>query len=318
MAETRVIGVDLGGTKILAGVINERLRVERSEYHPVRHDDQQALLNDIADRTRALIEHAPDARAVGFGIPCTIDRRTGKAVQAVNLPIADVPFAEHMRERLGLPTYIDNDANVAALAEQRAGAARGAEVALMLTIGTGIGGGIVIGGKPFRGSIGAGAELGHIVVDLDGPRCQGACPGRGCLEAIASGTALAREGMAAAARAPGSALGKALANGREITGKQVTAAARAGDATAIEVVREIGRRLGAGITGLVNAFNPEFVVIGGGVGAAGSLLLDPARAEVKARALPPGRDLVQIVPAAFGQNSGMIGAAIMALEESGE
>lgn len=317
MAETQVIGVDLGGTKLLAGVINERLRVERSEYHPVRHEDQQALLNDIAGRTRALIEHAPGVTAVGFGIPCTIDRRTGTAVQAVNLPLADVRFAEYMQERLGLPTYIDNDANVAALAEQRAGAARAAEVALMLTIGTGIGGGIVIGGKPFRGSVGAGAELGHIVVDLDGPRCQGACPGRGCLEAIASGTALAREGLAAAARAPDSELGRALANGQEITGKVVSAAAHAGDEGALGVLREIGRRLGAGIAGLVNAFNPEFVVVGGGVSAAGDLLLDPVRAEVKARALPPGRDIARIVPPAFGQNSGMIGAAIMALEGGG-
>ena len=144
----------------------------------------------------------PDVAAVGLGIPATIDRDRGVAVSAVNLPIHDMPIRDLVSERTGLPVFVDNDANVAALAEHLYGAARGAENAVMLTVGTGIGGGLILGGEVYRGSTGAGAELGHIVIDLDGPPCQGNCPGRGCVESLASGTALGREGRAAAERDP--------------------------------------------------------------------------------------------------------------------
>ena len=152
----------------------------------------------------------------------------------------------------------------------------------MLTVGTGIGGGLILNGEPYRGSTGAGAELGHFTIDIDGPRCQGNCPNSGCVETLASGTAIGREGRAAAEREPDSALGKLLAEGHAIDGRQVTEAAKAGDAAAIGVLDLIGGRLGVALAGLANIFEPEVIVVGGGVIAAGDLLLDPARRELAA------------------------------------
>jgi glucokinase len=315
MAAECVIGVDLGGTKLLAGVLDRDLGVHHRTHRVVRGLDQAELLDAIVATVQDARAAAPDeVAAVGFGIPCLIDQRHGMALMAVNLPLADVPFRDLMTERLGLPVQVDNDANAAALAEHRAGAAQGVDHAIVLTIGTGIGGGLILDGELYRGSIGAGAELGHITVDLDGPPCQGNCPNRGCLETLASGTALAREGWQIAEQRPDSALGRALAAGREVDGALVTELAHDGDAAAREAVALIGRNLGAGIAGLLNLFNPDVVVIGGGVLAAGELLLEPTRAEVAARALPPTRDHVRIVPAHFGAEAGMIGAGALALD----
>jgi glucokinase len=313
-----VIGVDLGGTKLLAGVVETGLGVQHRVQRNVAGLDQAALLDVTVDAVQeARMSAGGDVAAVGFGIPSLFDRRTGVAVIAVNLPLANVPFADVMAERLGLPVFVDNDANAAALAEHRAGAARGAREAVVLTIGTGIGGGLILGGELYRGSIGAGAELGHTVIDLGGPPCQGNCPGRGCVEVLASGTALAREAERLAAERPSSGLGRALASGRELAGPLVTELAHDGDDAAIEAVTTIGTNLGVAITSFVNIFNPEVVVVGGGVIAAGELLLGPARAVVAERALSPSRDVVRIVAARFGVEAGMIGAAALALEGLG-
>jgi glucokinase len=228
--------------------------------------------------------------------------------------LTNIPFAAVMQERLGLPVFVDNDANVAMLAEHRAGAAQGALEAVLMTIGTGIGGGLIVGGRLRRGSIGAGAELGHVVIEMDGPRCQGNCPNRGCVEALASGTALAREATRLAREHPESGLGRALSSGRDLAGPLVTELAHDGDTAAIEALRLIGTRLGVAIASLVNIFNPEVVVIGGGVIAAGELLLGPARRQIAERALPPSRDEVRLVAARFGVEAGMIGAAALALD----
>jgi glucokinase len=226
----------------------------------------------------------------------------------------DIMVADVMAERVGLPVFVDNDANLAALAEHRAGAARGCSEAVVLTIGTGIGGGLILRGQPYRGAIGAGAELGHMVIDLNGPPCQGNCPNHGCLESLASGTALAREALRIARERPDSGLGRALANGRELEGPLVAELAHDGDVAAIDAIELIGSRLGVAIASFVNIFNPEVVVIGGGVVGAGELLLSAARSEMLRRALPPSRDLVEIVPAAFGVEAGMIGAAALAFD----
>jgi glucokinase len=218
-----------------------------------------------------------------------------------------------MTKQLGLPVYMDNDANVAALAEFLFGAGRGSRNVVMLTIGTGIGGGLILDGEIYRGSIGAGAELGHIVVQEDGPPCQGNCPNHGCVETLASGTAIAREGRAAAEREPNSALGKALAQG-PIVGKTVTDLAMKGDALAGEVVAEAGKHLGVALASLANIFDPDVIVVGGGVSVVGDLLLDPAREELQSRALPP-MNKVPVQLAQLGPEAGMIGAAAMALIE---
>ncbi|MGO9976603.1 MAG: ROK family protein [Solirubrobacteraceae bacterium] len=316
MPSRRVIGVDMGGTKLLAGVVDGTLSVHHRVQRTVVGLDQSAVLETVIEAvTEIRARAAEEIEAVGFGIPCLFDRRTGRAVVAVNLALADINFADVMAERLGLPVFVDNDANTAMLAEHRAGAARGASEAALLTIGTGIGGGLLLGGRVYRGAIGAGAELGHMVIDMDGPRCQGNCPNRGCVESLASGTALAREARRIASEHPDSGLAQAVAAGREPTGPLVTELAHDGDESAIEALALIGSRLGVALASIVNMLNPEVIVIGGGVIAAGEFLLAPARAEVAARALPPSRDYVRIVAARFGVEAGMIGAAALAIDE---
>ena len=318
MPDPWVIGVDVGGTKLIAGAVDRDLQVHHRIQRPAPSRDQAAVFDGLARAVADVqAEAAREIAAVGFGIPCMIDRRRGVAVMSIHLPLDEVPFAALMGERLELPVFADNDANLAMLAEHRAGAARGANHAVMLTLGTGIGGGLIIDGELYRGSVGAGAELGHMVIDENGPPCQGNCPNRGCLEVMASGTALAREGLRVAEEIPGSALGRALAAGREITGMMVTELAHDGDPESREAVEVIGTHLGVGICSLVNIFNPEVVVVGGGVIAAGELLLEPARRVVAERALRPARDLVRIERAAFGAESGMVGAAALALEGIG-
>jgi glucokinase len=315
MPGRRTIGVDMGGSKLLAGAVDSGLSVHhRAQRSFTRHDVSYLFdtVVDAVEETRA--GAGREVTAVGFGIPSLIDQRTGTAVVAVNLPLKNVMFGDVMAERLDLPVFVDNDANLAALAEHRAGAARGCNEAVVLTVGTGIGGGLILRGELYRGAIGSAGELGHVVVDLNGPPCGPNCPNHGCVEAMASGTALAREALRVARERPRSGLGRALAEGRELAGPLVTELAHDGDEAAIETIATIGRYLGVAITSLVNTFNPEVVVIGGGVMGAGELLLGPVRAEVATRALPPSRDLVEIVPAAFGVEAGMIGAAALAFD----
>jgi glucokinase len=315
MAADCVIGVDLGGTKVLAGAVDAEQQVHHRSQRRVRDLEQVELLEAITEAVEEARAAAPTApEAVGFGIPSLIDQEHGTAVMSVNLPIADMAFRDVMSERLDLPVFMDNDGNVAALAEHRYGAARGARYSLMLTVGTGIGGGLILGDELVRGATGSGAELGHMVIDQDGPPCQGNCPNRGCLEAVASGTALMREARELAPERPGSAIEKVVAEGRELTGPLVTELAHDGDAAAREVITMIGTRLGVGIANYVNIFNPEVVVIGGGVIAAGDLLLQPARDEVAVRALRPNKDIVRVVPAHFGNEAGMLGAAALAFD----
>lgn len=318
MAGPCVIGVDLGGTKLSAGAIDGGLSVHvRVQRQAPLHGAGAVLdaLVETVEQVRA--QSAVEIEAVGFGVPCLIDQRRGVAVMAVNLPLSDVPLRVLLAERLGLPVFVDNDANAAILAEHRAGAARGARQAAMLTLGTGIGGGLILNGELYHGAVGAAGELGHMVIDADGPPCQGSCPNRGCLESLASGTAMGREGLLAARQAPDSGLGQALSAGREITGALVTELAHDGDRAAREVVALIGTRLGVGIANLVNIFNPEVVVVGGGVIAAGELLLEPAREVMVTRALRPSRDDVRVTRAHFGAEAGMVGAAALALDGIG-
>lgn len=314
MPPRRVIGIDAGGTKLLGGVIDEELVVHHRVHRSWRGADRQETLDIIVDAVEEVRAAAPDVKAVGLGIPALVERETGVSRWSTHLPLEQVPVRDLMSERLGLPVEVDNDANAALIAEHRRGAARGARHAVLLALGTGIGGALLLDGRVYRGADGFGAELGHMVVDVDGPDCQGACPGRGCLEVLASGTAIGAAGEDAARSWPDSELGRRLATGREVTGPMVTELAHAGDEAARDVLAEIGRRLGAGITSIVNALNPELVVIGGGAVAAGDLLLDPARAVLAERGLPPSRERVRIVPTHFGDESGMLGAALLALD----
>jgi len=314
MSSTEAIGIDLGGTKMLLGVLDPDSKVAWGSRERSTGQGEEELVELLVREVEEARAARSGVAAIGMGIPATIDHERGLAISAVNLPIEDLPIRDLVVERTGLPTFVDNDANVAALAEHRFGAARGTENAVMLTIGTGIGGGLILGGEIYRGSTGAGAELGHMAIQMDGPGCQGNCPNRGCVEALASGTALGREGRAAAESEPDSVLGKLLAEGNEIDGKAVTVAAQSGDETAIGVFDLVGSRLGVALASFANIFEPEVIVVGGGVIAAGELLLEPARAELRARALRP-MNATPVVAAELGEDAGMIGAAAMARVE---
>jgi glucokinase len=310
---TETIGVDLGGTKVQVGVLAgvETLWESREGS---REQSQDELVELIVREIEAARAAHPAAAAVGLGIPATINQARGEAIAAVNLPLVELPIRDLISARVGLPVFLDNDGNVAALAEHLYGAARGKPTMVMLTIGTGIGGGLILEGRIFRGATGAGAELGHVVIQADGPPCQGNCPNHGCVESLASGTALGREGRAAAESAPDSAIGKLLAEGVAVDGLAVTEAALAGDETSIGVFDLIGSRLGVACASFANIFEPEAIVIGGGVIAAGDLLLDPCRKEVRERALTP-MNQTPILEATLGNDAGMIGAAALARTE---
>jgi glucokinase len=290
----RVIGVDLGGTKILAGLARGDGSIERRLERPTPLGSQDELLQGIDEAVDDLL--TADVQAVGFGIPTRVDHRTGRSAAAVNLPLGELDFAARMRERFGLPVGVDNDGNAAALAEWRFGAGRGTRDMVMLTLGTGVGGGVVFDGRLFRGW----AELGHIVVEHDGPPCQGSCTGRGHLEALTSGHAATRR--AQEAFGPG------------VDAHDLVRLADGGDPRARGILDGIGRRLGSGIGSLVNVFNPERVVVGGGFAAAGELVLQPAREVVAREALSPAGAEVRIVQAELGAEAGLIGAVLLALD----
>jgi glucokinase len=314
MPPRRVIGIDAGGTKLLGGVVDEDMVVHHRVHRTWRGADLSETLDIFTEAVEEVRGAAPDVDAIGFGIPALVERETGVSRWSNHLPLDGVPFRDLMSERVGLPVFLDNDGNASMLGEARSGAAAGTRHAVMVLLGTGIGGGLWLNGDVYRGASGLGAELGHAVLRLHGPECPGACPGIGCFEALVSGNAIGREGMRMAEARPDSALGRRFAADREIDGGIVTELAHDGDPEAREVLHLIGERLGFGLVGLVNTFNPEVIVIGGGAVRGGDLLLDPARAVIAKHALPPTREAVRVVPAHYGDEAGMIGAAVMALE----
>jgi glucokinase len=230
--------------------------------------------------------------------------------------VEGIPLKDELEPRIGLPLTLENDANAAAWGEFRFGAGSEVDHLVFVTLGTGVGGGVISHGVLLRGAQGSGGELGHVTIQATGPRC--ACGNRGCLEALASGTAISRRARELASEHPDSALGR-LAVKRKVLGEDVTRLAREGDELALTVLEESGRWLGIGLAGFVNIFNPEVAAVGGGVMAAGELILEAAREEVHLRARPPSRDLVEIKEASLGPKSGLLGAAALARDPfSGE
>jgi glucokinase len=288
MKVNRVIGVDLGGTKILAGVIDRDGTVHETVERPTVTTSQAALLDELAELVGTL--PAAGVGAVGFGVPARVDQQTGVTLGAVNLPLREVDFRGEMQRRLDLPVAIENDANAATYAEFTLGAGRAVSDLMMLTLGTGVGGGIVSGGRLFRGW----AELGHVVIVEDGEPCQGACSGRGHIEAYCSGRAadrLARRVLGPAA-----------------TAHELVAARH-------PALEEIGHHLGVAIGSLVNIFNPQMFVVGGGFGvAAFDLLMPAARLAVLTEALAPAGQQLELRPAELGAKAGLIGAGLVAFE----
>ncbi|HEY5388399.1 MAG TPA: ROK family protein [Thermoleophilia bacterium] len=327
--ERTVIGVDIGGTKIAAALLRGRLPQGASGTPTARETpevlDRFTMLTDVTS-VRACIdgvvaciadlEHGSGrVEGIGVGVASMVDFAAGNVVESVNLPLVDVPLRDLLEQRFGVPVVIDNDATAAAIGEHTFGAGAGAGEMLMLTLGTGVGGGIICGGRPYRGVSGAAAELGHIIIDVNGPKCPANCPNYGCLEAYVAGPAMAAAAAAAAAAQPASALGRALAAGNAVDSRLLTRLGLEGDAGAVAVLARLGEYLGAGLVTLVNIFNPEVIVVGGGAAAAGELLLEPARRVLQTRGSRPARDQVRVVPAVLGPDAGFIGAVALALVE---
>ncbi|MEZ5101405.1 MAG: ROK family protein [Thermoleophilia bacterium] len=312
MTSPRVIGVDLGGTKLLAGVVDRAGVVLERTLRETDVSSPGALLAQLDEAIAELAANGVDA--IGLGLPAIIDQRRGAPVSATNVPLGGIDLRARMEQRFGVPVGVENDANAAALAEHRFGAGRGVRDMVMVTLGTGIGGGLILGGRLYRGARGVAGELGHVVVDLDGPPCQGDCPGHGHLEVLASGTAADALAQATATRHPGGDLGRAAAAGRHVDARLAVELAAAGDGDARRVIGTVAERLGQGLVGLVNTFDPEVVVLGGGFARAGELLFEPIRAIVRAQAMPLVRDEVRILPATLGVEAGLVGAGVVGFE----
>jgi glucokinase len=308
------IGVDVGGTKVAAAAVRGTTLVERHE-RPTVLTSGTLLVDEIVRAAQHVIEAAGTPVAVGVGVPSQIDFASGRVASSVNIPLEGFNLREELGDRLGLPVYVDNDANVAALAEAYLAEGGPARFLVMYTMGTGVGGGIVIDGHVFRGATGLGAELGHVVVDANGPECPGNCPNHGCMEALCSGLALERDATLLARRKPDSPLGRIVAEHGKVTGRATVAAARDGDPDALELLEGLGTWLGVGISNAINIFEPEAVVVGGGLSAAGDLFMPRAIEEARSRALPAGVPNVRIELARGGPAAGVIGAALLAVRE---
>jgi glucokinase len=311
-----VIGVDLGGTKLALAVLQGG-ELGDSVVAPTDCSSSGALVDQLVEMIQSA--RVSDLDAVGVGVPSVVDFDTGTVVSSVNVPLADVPLRQVLCDRLGLQVFVDNDATVAALAEAHDEHLRlVAHNLVLLTIGTGVGGGIVLNGRIYRGTTGGAGELGHTIigVDLDQPVLEAVrFPQPGSLESAASGVALDRLAERVAEEHPDSALGRLLADGKPVLGREAVGAAREGDPAAVRIVELWGERLGIGIANVINTFDPDEVVIGGGAAQAGDLLMDPARRVARAHVVPGLGSKTNIRVAWHGIRAGVLGAALLAVHE---
>lgn len=311
-----VLGVDLGGTKIALAGLRDR-RLGESVVEPTDGSSAEALIEQLHSMIAAARQD--DLKAVGIGVPSVVEFDTGRVVSSVNVPLADVPLREVLEERLELPVFVENDATVAAFAEAHDDDLRlVAHNLVMLTIGTGVGGGLVLGGRIYRGATGAAGELGHTIIGLDGKvdlvPAPAAFPQPGSLEAVASGHALDRLAERAA-EDPASSLGRLRAPGRPVLGADAVQAAQDGDPPAARIVEVWGERVGIGVANAINTFDPDEVVIGGGAARAGELLLDAVRRVARGYVLPGLGTRTTIRLARHGVRAGVLGAALLGAAE---
>jgi len=329
-----MLGIDIGGTKVAVGSVTQDGTVQgeiMDFLSPVGSPEEfvEALLEQLRE-ARSRIKD--DILGVGVGCAGTIDWAERRVVESPNLPLKDELLGERIAKALRLPVVLDNDANTATLAEVRVGAAKGNSHVIMLTLGTGVGGGIVLDGRLYRGATGSAGELGHTIVKGNGDLCR--CGRRGCLEQYASGSALERyarqivdhgrltsaaqgEDAADAGADPPEDYGRRLrelAAADGLNGKSVGELALEGDAAARDAVAEVAAWLGAGLANLANIFNPDMIVIGGGLSSLGDLLLEPARKLMEAHAIRPNGTVAQVAAAQLGNEAGVVGAALVAWE----
>ncbi len=309
------IGVDLGGTNMAAGVVDEGGKVYYQDSTPTgvgRHYSE--IIKDMATLIKQVIEgggfNEKDIHSIGIGSPGVADSKAGTIVFANNLYWHHVPVRKELQKYFDLPVYIDNDATVAGLAEAMCGACQGVDNSVTLTLGTGVGSGIILNGKPYSGSNGVGAELGHMIVQVDGIQCT--CGNKGCWERYTSASALIREGREAMEKHPDSMIVKlSKGDSDNVTAKIVIDAAKAGDTAAVEIFKTYIYYLAMGIITIINSFDPAIIAIGGGVSKAGDFLMDSLRNQVQKHIFYKDMPHAQICFAKLGNDAGIIGAAML-------
>jgi glucokinase len=315
MRPNYAIGVDVGGTRIATGLVERKGRIIKDSKTMTPTGGPFAVVDAVIDLIAEVAEGVPSGEitGVGIGLPAQIDFLRQSVEFCTNLPLAGVDVRSLVMSRTKREVTIDNDGNLAAYGEARYGAAKGARDFLMITLGTGVGGGMFINGEPYRGSRGMGGEIGHVVVDLDGPPCP--CGGTGHLESFLGRAVLGAKGKELAKEYRGQAIMKA-AGGKvaDVTAEAVVIAAAKGDPGAREILLEAGEVLGRALVGFVNILNPQLIVVGGGIGESAGFLTERAVEVMQGEALAGRRD-VQVVPAVLGNDAGILGAAAMAFDE---
>ena len=321
MQELPVLAIDLGGTKISAAIISNKGQVVAREYCLTLADDgPESVINRLLSSVDRLLSQgnidSSQLDSISIAAAGAIDYGRGLITLSPNLPgWYDISLRNIVGERYGVNTLLINDASAAALGEYHLGAGQGVDNLILLTVGTGIGGGIIINGGLYSGVSGSAGEIGHMTIDVSGPKCN--CGNTGCLEMLVSGTAVAREAVRRISRGERSSLIEIVEGGIEnITAEEVEVAARGGDCLASEVISEAAIYLGVGMVNLVNIFNPEMIVVGGGMAKMGDLLLNPASQVVRERAFSLSAQTVRIVPAQLGDDAGVLGAAVFAFQSA--
>ena len=311
----KFIGVDVGGTSVKAGVVDDTGRILSKGSAPTLAErSYEWVIRDIADLCFQVAERAEtpmeEIQAIGVGVPGICDMKTGVIPFCTNLGWHEVPFVAELRKYIDKPIFVDNDATVAGLAESVAGVSAGTKSSVFITLGTGIGGGIIIGGRPYSGAHGVGSEIGHMVIKMDGEPCT--CGNYGCFERYASATAIIREAKKAMKRNPETLMAKACGGDPEtINAKMVIDCAKEGDETAQRVFSEYVRALALGIVSIINCIDPEVIVLGGGVSAAGDFLLDALREALRPHIFFKSMPYADVRLAKLGSDAGIIGAALL-------
>ncbi len=314
-----VLAIDIGGTKIIAALVSNSGRIIAEERFPtLAAEGPQSVIERLLSSVDYILSlksmDSSQLDSISIAAAGAIDSKRGLITSSPNLPgWHDIPLRDMVREKYRVNTFLLNDASAAALGEHRFGVGRGVNNLILLTVGTGIGGGIIINGQLYEGSSGSAGEMGHMTIDVNGPSCT--CGNIGCLEMLASGTAIAREARRRIAQGEKTSLLE-IVSGKvaDITAEKIGIAAQDGDSLALDVIAEAGTYLGVGMLNLVNIFNPEIIVVGGSVAKLGDLLLEPARQVVRERAFKLSSEAVRIVTAQLGDEVGLLGAAAFAME----
>lgn len=316
MQTSYAVGVDVGGTRSAAGLVERsKGRIVKDAMILTPKNGPFAVVDGIIDLIEEVTRgvHMSELAGIGIGLPAQIDFLRQSVEFCTNLPLAGVDVRSLVMSRVKHEVTLDNDGNLAALGESRYGAAKGAQDFLMITLGTGVGGGIFVGGEPYRGSRGMGGEIGHVVIDLDGPPCP--CGGHGHLESFLGRPAFTARGKEAAKQFKGRAIVEAAGGDADaVTAESVVIAANTGDEVAREILLDAGVVLGRALVGFVNIFNPKLIVVGGGIGEAAPYLIDRASEVMQEEALAGRRD-VKMVPAVLGNDAGILGSAALAFDE---